>query len=214
MIRTMHSSILHAALAALTVGLCAQGAQAASLASSSPAGQAVTDYSVSGLASVDIDFTTGQPVTLAFEIDAAEAAAGSLSFSAVLNNLTGLNLPQAGFSLLAGGVTIVEPAGSVNGAFAPVVSTWWTPTSAGGVFDPDPSAGPDTGEGFQATLGNPLGQPGRVDFTLRLDGLSAGDQVSMVIAVPEPAEWAFMLAGLGAAAGIARRRRAATLRTA
>jgi hypothetical protein len=207
MIRTKHVPILRAALGAIAFALAGQGAHAASLASTSPTGQTVTDYSVSGLASVDIDFTTGAPVTLTFVIDAAEAAAGALSFSAVLNNLTGLNLPQAGFALLSAGVSVDAPAGSVDGSFATVLSTWATPSSAGGVFDLDPAAAPDTGEGYQATLGNPLGVPGRTDFTLRLDGLSAGDELSMVIAVPEPAEWAFMLAGLGAAAGIARRRR-------
>lgn len=172
----------------------------------------VVDLSSSGRISLDLDYRyeSDDPITLRFRIDAAEAAAGQLSFAAILRNNMSFHFWEAAVWRAAGSpVTIGDPAGSVRGAAAPITVSYHGPDGSGGYFDIDHAANGDFGEPFIAYLGDPLGEPGRNDFTLRLNGLAANAEFDVVVAVPEPGSLVFLLSGLGAAAARLRRRRAA-----
>jgi hypothetical protein len=65
-----------------------------------------------------------------------------------------------------------------------------------------------TEEFLDVELGNPLGQAGRQDWTLGQAGFQVGDRFSLTVsAVPEPGQYALLLAGLAGIGWLARRRR-------
>ncbi|MEI7443741.1 MAG: PEP-CTERM sorting domain-containing protein [Burkholderiales bacterium] len=172
----------------------------------------VIDTSTSGLIRLDLDYRyeADDPITLRYRIDAAEAAAGQISFNAILRNNMSFHFWEAAVWQAAGSpVTLGDPAGSVRGGTMPITFYYHGPNGSGGYFDVDHAANGDFGEPLIAYLGNPLGESGRTDFTLKLNGLAAGAEFDVVVAIPEPESVAFLLAGLGAAAARLRRRRAA-----
>lgn len=172
----------------------------------------IVDTSTSGRISVDLDYRydSDDPITLRYRIDAAEAAAGEISFNAILRNNMSFHFWEAAVWQAAGSpVTIGDPAGSVRGGTMPITFYYHGPNASGGYFDLDHAANGDFGEPVIAYLGNPLGESGRTDFTLKLNGLAAGAEFDVVVAIPEPGSVAFLLAGLGAAAARLRRRPAA-----
>ena len=185
------------------------GAGAATLLTPTAVNADIVDTSISGLIRLDLDYRYGNddPIVLRYRIDAAEAAAGQIAFNAILHNNMTFNFWEAAVWQAAGSpVTIGDPAGSVWGGSMPITVPYHGPSASGGYFDIDHEANGDTGEPVIAYLGNPLGQVGRTNFTLMLNGLQAGDEFDVVVAIPEPGEVAFMLAGLAAAAARIRRR--------
>jgi hypothetical protein len=200
-------------LASVAVALLPLGASAATLVSYTFGdiiqNADITDTSVSGLIRLDLDYRYDNDsiVTLRYRIDAAEAAAGSLSLNAILRNNMSFDFWEAGVWQAPGSpVTIGNPAGSVWGGSTPVVSQYHGPSASGGCFDCDHALNGAFGEPDIAYLGNPLSQSGRTDFTLMLNGLPAGGEFEVIIAVPEPGEIAFLLAGLGAILARTRKR--------
>ena len=202
-------------VAAAVAALLPLGAGAATLISPSPfnADIVVRPMSASGLISLDFDFNNmdDTEVTLRFRIDAAEAAAGRISFNAILRNNMGFPFWEAAVWQAPGSpVTIGEPPGSVWGNSAPITYPYHGPSGSGGYFDLDHAENGAFGEPLLAYLGNPLSQSGRTDFTLMLNGLTADSEFDVIVAVPEPGELAFLLAGLGLAAARLRKGRSAT----
>jgi hypothetical protein len=206
-----------ALLSFVVAGLLPLGAGAATLVSATFVDGIqtadITDTSISGLIRLDLDYRydNDNEITLRFRIDAAEAAAGSISFNAILRNHNSFDFWEAAVWQAAGSpVTIGDPAGSVSGGSAPVVFAYHGPSGSGGYFDPDHSANGSFGEPAIAYLGNPLTQAGRTDFSLMLNGLTANSEFDIVVAIPEPGEYMFLLAGLGAALARVRSRATAS----
>jgi hypothetical protein len=200
---------INALLPAILAFVLPMGASATTLLTPTAPNADIIDRSSSGLISLELDYRydNDDPITLRFRIDAAEAAAGAISFNAILRNNMSFSFWEAAVWRATGSpVTIGDPAGSVWGGTMPITAPYHGPSASGGYFDVDHASNGDFGEPSIAYLGNPLGQPGRTDFQLMLNGLQAGDEFDLVVAIPEPGELAFLAAGLGLVAARARRR--------
>ncbi|MGD9943272.1 MAG: PEP-CTERM sorting domain-containing protein [Burkholderiaceae bacterium] len=188
-----------AASAVIAAGWPAGEAQAVALTgfASNGAANTVDDYSGGQLLSFDLNVYGGDRFDLSFAVDAADVAAGQLTFNALVNNLSGFSFPE--LNLLLTGVSF-DGAGSVVPSF-------------GGLSQLSTGA-----QGFSARflpaepaivfIGDPTGAGGaRLDWTIDVSQLSAGDTFSMSVAtVPEPSMLALLLAG-GGLLGRALRRR-------
>ena len=162
------------------------------------AGNAVVSYG-SGLSqSFDIDFGTLSSVTLSF-VTFRNEGASTMDFSALINNLTGLNFE--GFTVkLTGGATFLSPYGTVTPGFGTIAGTTNSATQSSTSFS--------SGESYALEFGNPLSMPGQSDWTISFAGVQAGSTFGInVTAVPEPETYAMLLAGLGLVGSLVRRRR-------
>jgi hypothetical protein len=160
----------------------------------------VTDYSVGSALSFDIDFASLSSVTLNFSLESADFSGAPLTFSALVRDLSfaGFN----GVNVKLSGISFAAPAGTITtDGFASVSASGSSLNQAWATFSPALTS--------EFYIGNPLTQAGAADWTLNLNGLQAGDQFSIMVAVPEPETYAMLVAGLAVVASVARRRQAA-----
>jgi len=157
-----------------------------------------TDYSAIGLLSFDLDLANGAPAVLSWRIDDEDLLA-PIAFNAVIRNYTGAGLQGLVLTLDRGGFGTV---GSVTRQFGSGTSS----VSGSGAtrtvtFTPE--------EFLDIELGNPLAGVGKTDWTLAQAGFQVGDRFSLTVsAVPEPSQYALLIAGLAGIGWVARRRQA------
>lgn len=160
----------------------------------------VTDYSLGSALAFDIDFASLSSVTLNFSLEAADFSGDPLTFNALVRDLSfaGFN----GVNIKLSGISFVAPAGTITtDGFASVSASGSSLSQAWATFNPAVTS--------EFYIGNPLMQAGAADWTLNLNGLQAGDQFSITVAVPEPETYAMLVAGLAVVASVGRRRKAA-----
>jgi PEP-CTERM motif len=176
-------------------------AAAVTLNASDLNGNSFVDYSADGLLALDINALNSGLMSFAFSFSAAEVAAGSVSFNAVVNNFIPTGIP--GLKLDFGSLAVT--AGSVQSAFDNTASGAYGVSATGGKFEAFNSNTPL--EYFGVLVGNPY-VGSLSDWQISTTGLVAGqDYAFSVQAVPEPGTLAMLLAGLGLV-GFVRSRRA------
>ncbi|MES2830669.1 MAG: PEP-CTERM sorting domain-containing protein [Pseudomonadota bacterium] len=153
----------------------------------------VTDLSTGSALSFDFDLVNFTPVTLNFAVEAADLSS-SLSFNTLIRNLTGFNFGQIDVELTNATFT---QAGTITPTFGTRTALTSTPTRAFAAFNP--------GEPAELYFGNPLALPQQSDWLLSVAGRAVGDSFSIRTAVPEPATYALLGAGL-LLLGMSRRR--------
>ena len=160
----------------------------------------VTDYSLGSALAFDIDFASLSSVTLNFSLESADFSGAPLTFNALVRDLSfaGFN----GVNIKLSGISFAAPAGTITtDGFASVSASGSSLSQAWATFSPALTS--------EFYIGNPLMQAGAADWTLNLNGLQAGDQFSIMVAVPEPETYAMLVAGLAVVASVARRRKVA-----
>lgn len=177
-------------------GLVTTPAFAATFIGSTGGASIVTDYSDSGLISFDLDLKDTTPVTLSYQLTAADLLSG-LDFNAVLRNLTGVGLNQFTFSLGSGSF---QSLGTVTRSF----DTSYTLSGNGGQKAVISFGSP---EYLDVGIGNALGNPGEQDWVINTSGLQAGDVLTLTAAVPEPESYAMALLGLLMLGALSRTRK-------
>jgi len=190
----------HIALAALAAATFATQAQAAVFNGATTAGgNTATEYTVGSDLSFDLDLLSKAPITLNFTIESADFSGDPLTFSALVRNLTGLGFN--GVSVTLSGITFSGAAGTIaTDGFAAVSGSGHSATQAWASFTPNLTS--------EFYIGNPLGNQAQANWTLNLEGLKAGKQFSVTVAVPEPETYGLAVAGLAALGFAARRRKA------
>lgn len=190
----------HFALAALAAATFATQAQAAVFNGASTAGgNTVVDYTLGSALSFDLDMLSQAPVTLNFTLESADFSGDAMTFSALVRNLSGLGFDNVNITL--SGISFAAPAGTITtDGFSAVSGTGHSATQAWASFAPGVSS--------EFYIGSPLGNVGEANWSLSLDGLQAGQQFSVTVAVPEPETYGLAVAGLAALGFAARRRKA------
>lgn len=190
----------HIALAAIAAATFATQAQAAVFnGATTSGGNTVSEFTLGSDLSFDLNFLSNGPITLNFTIESADLSGDPMTFSALVRNLTGLGFDNVNLTL--SGITFANPAGTfATDGFAAISGSGSSATQAWATFTP--------GLTSEFYIGNPLGQAGQLNWTLNLEGLKAGKQFSVTVAVPEPETYGLAVAGL-AALGLAARRRKA-----
>lgn len=191
----MNKHLLALAAALSLAGLApAHAATFTGVVGSTPA--TVADYSVDGLISFDIDFSSITSATLGYTIGAMDV--GGLSLNAMLRNFTGAGLEGYTFGLSSGSFGSL---GTVTRQFGGASVIDFNGGNATVSFSPL--------EFLDVEIGDPLfAGAGRLDWTIL--GLNAGDTLNITVsAVPEPETLALLLSGLGMVGWITRRRRQA-----
>jgi len=190
----------HIALAAIAAATFATQAQAAVFNGATTAGgNTATEFTLGSDLSFDLNFLSNGPITLNFTIESADLSGDPMTFSALVRNLTGLGFDNVNLTL--SGITFANPAGTIaTDGFAAISGSGSSATQAWATFTP--------GLTSEFYIGNPLAQAGQLNWTLNLEGLKAGKQFSVTVAVPEPETYGLAVAGL-AALGLAARRRKA-----
>lgn len=163
--------------------LLAGAANAALLTGST--GNSVTNYSAPALLSFDLDLADFSTTKLDFVIEEADLLAPSLTFNAIVRNLSGSGLSRFTFSLQ--GITFAN-AGSVTPTFGTLGATNSSGTAAAVTFS--------VPEYAEFHFGNPFASGGFSDWLLDVSSLRAGDTFSITATIPEPSTLALMLASL------------------
>lgn len=189
----------HIALAAIAAATFATQAQAAVFNGASTAGgNTFTEYTSGSALSFDLDLVSQAPVTLNFTLESADFSGDAMTFNALVRNLSGLGFD--GVRVTLSGITFAMPAGTITtDGFSAVGASGHSATQAWASFVPGLSS--------EFYVGNPLAVAGATDWTLNLDGLQAGQQFSVTVAVPEPEAYGLAVAGLAALGFAARRRK-------
>ena len=190
----------HIALAAIAAATFASQAQAAVFnGATSAAGNVATEFTIGSALSFDLDLVSKAPITLNFTLESADFSGDAMTFSALVRNLSGLGFDNVNVTL--SGITFAAPAGTITtDGFSAVSAYGSSATQAWASFTPGVSS--------EFYIGSPLGNAGEVNWTLNLDGLQAGQQFSVTVAVPEPETYGLAVAGLAALGFAARRRKA------
>lgn len=190
----------HIALAAIAAATFATQAQAAVFNGATTAGgNTVVEYTLGSDLSFDLDLLSKAPVTLNFTIESADFSGDPLTFSALVRNLTGLGFD--GVSVTLSGITFAgTPSTIATDGFSAISASGHSATQAWATFSPELTS--------EFYIGNPLGNAAQANWTLNLDGLKAGKQFSVTVAVPEPEGFALVATGLAAVGFVARRRKA------
>lgn len=162
-------------------------------------------FSTPSLIALDLSLFQHAPLSFSFVIDADDVSRGSADFNAIVRDVGELGIG----SLTLTGVrfeALSDPlAATRSGSLLPATVFASTPTtlSVGTVT----LAGDPVSELY---LGNPFLEAERLDWRISFAGLNAGDHFTLTMAttpaVPEPDDWAMMLAGLGMIALSAARR--------
>lgn len=181
----------HLLAAALVAAFAAAPIHAATLTSSS--GAAVTSWSSGSLLAYDLDFTTLGTASLTFTLDAADIG-GTLSFNALVRNLSGLGIN--GMTMSITGASFGAPGSITTDGFQ-------TPASGSSAQQAWATFSPAMTTEFY--IGAPLGDG--TDWTINLAGAQVGDSFTIAVAVPEPETYALMLAGMAIVGMAARRSR-------
>lgn len=191
----------HIALAAIAAATFATQAQAAVFnGATTGAGNVVTEFTSGSALSFDLDLVSQAPVTLNFTLESSDFSGDAMTFSALVRNLSGLGFGNV--SLTLSGITFAAPAGTITtDGFSVMSASGSSATQAWAAFTPGVSS--------ELYIGSPLGNLGELNWTLNLDGLQAGQQFSVTVAVPEPESYGLAVAGLAALGFAARRRKAA-----
>jgi opacity protein-like surface antigen len=176
--------------AALAAACCTPALAATFVGASTQNGTVVTDYAAPGLVSFDIDFADLAAAELNYRIDADDIGL-PIELNMVLRNFTLSGIDGYRLQLNLGHFASI---GTVTRQFGGSTQIAAGDTWATLAFSPP--------EYLDVEVGNALGSTaGAVNWTLA--GLQAGDVLRIsVSAVPEPAVWLLMLAGMG---GIAMR---------
>lgn len=190
----------HIALAALAAASIGTQAQAAVFNGATTAGgNVVTEFTLGSDLSFDLDFSSPAPITLNFTLESSDFSGDALTFSALVRNLTGLGFSNVSIKL--SGITFAGTAGTIStDGFSAVGASGNTSSVAWASFTPAVTS--------EFYIGNPLATPGQANWALNLDGLHAGNQFSVTVAVPEAETYALAVAGL-AVVGLGLRRRKA-----
>jgi hypothetical protein len=190
----------HIALAAMAAATFATQAHAVVFNGATTAGGNVaTEYTIGSDLSFDLDLASKAPVTLSFTLESSDFSGDLVTFGAIVRNLTGLGFGNVSVTL--SGITFASTAGTIStDGFSAVSASGNTSTSAWASFTP--------GLTSEFYIGNPLGTPGQANWALNLDGLHAGNQFTVTVAVPEAETYALAVAGL-AVVGLGLRRRKA-----
>lgn len=153
-----------------------------------------SSFSTPSLIALDLTMENHASLRFTFTVDAGDIAAGSAAFNSVLRDVSGL-----GFGSLTidyDRVSLIIPPGSLRAS-----------TVDGDLLESNHFAGATVTEFY---FGNPFEENGVSDWVIGFAGLNAGDRFTLGIAttpaVPEPDDWAMMLAGLGMIALSAARR--------
>lgn len=173
-------------LALASAALFALPAHAVTLESATLAGNALdTSFSTSSLISLDLSIWNHDVLSFDFAVDADDIAAGSVSFNSIVRDVSGLGFGSLSIMLNKGDFTI--PTDSLRAA-----------TVEGDLLTSDYFSGAMVTEFY---IGNPFIEDGVSDWTIGFSGMNAGDtfrlNIGVTPAVPEPADWAMLLAGLG-----------------
>lgn len=189
----------HIALAAIAAATFATQAQAAVFTGATTAGgNTAVEYTIGSDLSFDLDMLSKAPVTLNFTIESADFSGDPLTFSALVRNLTGLGFN--GVSITLSGITFAGAGTIATDGFSAVSGSGHSATQAWASFTPELTS--------EFYIGNPLANAGQANWTLNLEGLKAGKQFSVTVAVPEPETYGLAVAGLAALGFAARRRKA------
>lgn len=188
----------HIALAAIAAATFATQAQAVVFNGATTAGGNVaTEYTIGSDLSFDLDLASKAPVTLSFTLESSDFSGDLVTFGAIVRNFTGLGFDKVTVAL--SGITFAGTAGTIStDGFSAVGASGNTANLAWASFTP--------GVTSEFYIGNPLGTPGQANWVLNLDGLHAGNQFTVTVAVPEAETYALAVAGL-AVVGLGLRRR-------
>lgn len=187
------------AIAATFAANPAQAVDYVGAAFASPsANNSVVSFGAGAAQSFDVNFGKLTSATLAF-VTFRDEVAPTMSFNALINNLSGFNIDGL-IVKLTGGAVFQMPYGTVTPTFGTIGGTSTTPTMVSSYLS--------SGEGFAINFGNPLSQGGQSDWTINFSAVEAGSTFGVTIsAVPEPETYAMLLAGLGLIGSMVSRRR-------
>ena len=187
--------IKHFAAALALAALAGSGNAAVLLTTTGSPANVVTDFSVPGAVSFDLDLKNFETTTLRFALEAGDLT-GPLSMNAIVRNLSGTALNQFHFRL--NGISFAAP-GSVTPTFGTLGEVKHGPGYASIAFA--------TPEWAEFHFGNPLDMQGASNWLLDTRGLNVGDTFVISAEVPEPSTLALMLPTLCMAGLMAARRR-------
>lgn len=184
-------------IAAVLLGTFAIAGSASAVTFEGASGSAaVTDYSAGSLLSFDLDFSSLNSVVLNFKLDASDIGSG-LSFNSLVRNLSGLGIDEMMFKI--SGASFNGLGNISNDGFHAITGSGKSATGGWATFAP--------GLTTEFYIGSPFDNSN--DWGINLAGLNAGDTFSIMVAVPEPEQYAMLLAGLGVIGAVARRRKQA-----
>lgn len=195
--RTLPAALRATALAMAALAL-APAAQAYTLSVLQANGNTVdSSFSTPEMLSLDIGLNNGGPITLQLT-PGFGGELPMLNVNAIVRNYTGLGLQHLQIELTGG---LFHSLGGAGGTFSTLAFVTGGGRSASIQF-----SGP---EYFEATLGDWYLNGSPSDFVLDIANAHPGRPVtlSFTATVPEPGQWALMLAGLAGVAGVLRRAR-------